>query len=121
MRRKKLFAGGTALKKIGSSKIKAPVLPAKPKKKISPANKQVGKAKPIARKKPVAPKPKSPKPNLNAAPAVQNALTAARGRFGGASRSSKKVNTKPKGSGGGSPKPVSNVRKKLKKKLRSGG
>ena len=60
-------------------------------------------------------------PNVAGRAAAQASLNAERRNFGGGSSTSKKVDKQPKGSGGGSPKPVSNAREKLKKKLRTGG
>ena len=116
-RRRKLFAGGTALKKQGSSKIKAPSLPAKPKNKMSPAKKQVGKAIPIAKKKPVVQKTKSP------AKIATGVKTSINSKMAKLSKSApKKLIKKPKKvSGAGGTRPTSSAKQKIKRKLRTGG
>ena len=120
-RRKKLFAGGTAIKKQGSSRIKAPSLPAKPKNKISPAKKQVGKAIPIAKKKPVLQRPKPP---------VGTRSKTAGSTMAKISKSAPKKLAKgvkkPKVSGGGGSRPTSSanqrtIKQKIKRKIRTGG
>jgi|TARA_S200002703_G_scaffold86493_1_gene74515 hypothetical protein len=112
-RRKKLFAGGTAIKKQGSSRIKAPSLPAKPKNKMSPAKKQVGKAIPIAKKKPVVQKPKAPAKIATGVKASINSKMAKISKS--APKKLKKV------SGAGSRKPTSSAKQKIKRKIRTGG
>jgi len=111
-KRKRLFAGGTALKKQGSSKIKAPSLPAKPKNKMSPAKKQVGKAIPIAKKKPVVQRPKSP---AKIATGVKTSINSKMAKLSKSAPKPKKV------SGAGGTRPTSSAKQKLKRKLRTGG
>ena len=112
-RRKKLFTGGQA---SSSNKRKPPVLPAKPKNQMSPAKKQVGKAIPIAKKKPVVQQPK---------PLVGTRSKTAGSTMAKISKSAPKklakgVN-KPKVSGGGGSRPTSSAKQKIKRKLRTGG
>lgn len=115
-RRKRLFAGGTALKKQGSSKIKAPSLTAKPKNQMSPAKKQVGKAIPIAKKKPVVQRPKPPVGTRS----KTAGSTMAKISKSAPKKLAKKVN-KPKVSGVGGSRPTSSAKQKIKRKLRTGG
>jgi len=115
-RRKKLFAGGTAIKKQGSSRIKSSSLPAKPKNKMSPAKKQFGKAIPIAKKKPVVQRPK---------PLVGTRSKTAGSTMAKISKSAPKklakgVN-KPKVSGAGITRSTSSAKQKIKRKIRTGG
>ena len=118
-RRKKLFAGGTAIKKQGSSRIKAPSLPAKPKNKMSPAKKQVGKAIPIAKKKPVVQKPKAPAKIATGVKASINSKMAKISKS--APKKLAKGVKKPKVSGAGGTRPTSSAKQKIKRKIRTGG
>lgn len=109
-RRKKLFTGGQA---SSSNKRKPPVLTAKPKNKMSPAKKQVGKAIPIAKKKPVVQKPKAPAKIATGVKASINSKMAKISKS--APKKLKKV------SGAGSRKPTSSAKQKIKRKIRTGG
>ena len=109
-RRKKLFTGGQA---SSSNKRKPPVLTAKPKNKMSPAKKQVGKANPIAKKKPVVQKPKAPAKIATGVKASINSKMAKISKS--APKKLKKV------SGAGSRKPTSSAKQKIKRKIRTGG
>lgn len=112
-RRKKLFTGGQA---SSSNKRKPPVLTAKPKNKISPAKKQVGKAIPVAKKKPVVQRPKLPVAKRSGT----SGSTMAKISKSAPKKLAKGVN-KPKVSGGGGSRPTSSAKQKLKRKLRTGG
>ena len=112
-RRKKLFTGGQA---SSSNKRKPPVLTAKPKNKISPAKKQVGNAKPIAKKKPVVQQPK-----LLVAKRSKTAGSTMAKLSKSAPKKLAKGVKKPKVSGAGGTRPTSSAKQKIKRKIRTGG